>query len=337
MLNKKKILILGSNEHFSLEKMYYRSFLSLNHYVKLFHINQMHKNLIDRFFWKYFKILFYKKFRKRILDYIKKKNNFDLIIIFKGVYLDPITILSLKKMCTKAKFINIYTDDPFDISPIKDISSTNVLKSIKLYDYFFIWSQEIRKKLKKKLKLKNIYLLPFGYDQFIHKPKKTVHIFSYDISFVGTADNERVSILSKLKDFKIIIAGWGWDEANISGKNIKVISAVDSYKMSKIYQKSKISLNIPRRQNYDSHNMKTFEITSMNGLMLTLKSKDQSKYFPENKACMIYRNSDDLRKKIIKILSNYNEYLKIRRVGLKMSKKHSYVNRAKYLLKLIYN
>ena len=94
----------------------------------------------------------------------------------------------------------------------------------------------------------------------------------------------------------IIIAGWGWDEANISGKNIKVISAVDSYKMSKIYQKSKISLNIPRRQNYDSHNMKTFEITSMNGLMLTLKSKDQSKYFPENKACMIYRNSDDLRK-----------------------------------------
>ena len=73
MLNKKKILILGSNEHFSLEKMYYRSFLSLNHDVKLFHINQMHKNLIDRFFWKYFKILFYKKFRKRILDYIKKK------------------------------------------------------------------------------------------------------------------------------------------------------------------------------------------------------------------------------------------------------------------------
>ena len=52
--------------------------------------------------------------------------------------------------------------------------------------------------------------------------------------------------------------------------------------MSKIYQNLNF-IKYTRRQNYDSHNMKTFEITSMNGLMLTLKSKDQSKYFPENK------------------------------------------------------
>lgn len=337
MINKKRILIIGSKEHFSLEKMYYRSFSTLNHHVELFHIYDIHKNLVNRFFWKYFKIIYFKRFRKKILEYLRKKNNFDLVVIFKGVYLDPNTILDLKTFCKKAQFINIYTDDPFNNSMFTDISSQNVLHSVKLYDYFFIWSKSIKNQLRKKLKLKNIHLLPFGYDKYIHKPKKKVRIFPYDISFIGTADKERISIMSKLTDFKIIIAGWGWKEANISGKSIKVFSAVDSYKMSKIYQKSKISLNIPRRQNYDSHNMKTFEITSMNGLMLTRKSKDQSRYFPENKACIMYRNSDDLRKKIIQILSNYNEYLSIRRTGFKMSKKHSYVNRAQYLLKLIYN
>ena len=44
--------------------MYYRSFLSLNHDVKLFHINQMHKNLIDRFFGNILKFYFIKNLEK---------------------------------------------------------------------------------------------------------------------------------------------------------------------------------------------------------------------------------------------------------------------------------
>ena len=137
-------------------------------------------------------------------------------------------------------------------------------------------------------------------------------------------------------DFNLLVAGQGWNETNIKGKNIKVINAVNSKKMTDIYNKSKITLNLLRRQNYNSHNMKTFEITSMGGLMLTKKTIDQSIYFPENKACMMYRDSSDLKKKIIKILSNYKKYIKIRSTGLRMSKKHSYKNRSKYILKLIY-
>ena len=81
--------------------------------------------------------------------------------------------------------------------------------------------------------------------------------------------------------------------------------------------------------------MKTFEIPSMRGLMLTKKSKNQNYFFPENKACIMYNDTKDLIYKIKKILSNYDYYKKIRYYGYKMSKVHSYKNRAKYIIKKI--
>ena len=43
-MKDKRILILGSNEKFSIEKMYERSFKSLNYKVNFFHIYQIRKN-----------------------------------------------------------------------------------------------------------------------------------------------------------------------------------------------------------------------------------------------------------------------------------------------------
>lgn len=334
-MNKKRILIIGSNESFSLEKMYYRSFSTLNCKVKILNVYKIHRNIFVRFFWKFFKSFFFYFYRKKVLNYLTKNKNFDIIIIFKGIYFDLKTIVKIKKICKFSKILNIYPDDPFNISSYKDISSNNVLKTINLYDYFFIWSEKIKKKIEKKFKSKNIFILPFGYDQFIHKIyKKNKKKYLYDVSFIGTADIDRISIIKKLNKLSLFVAGSGWTNIKLN-KKVKKKSAINSFQASQIYNNSKISLNILRKQNYDSHNMKTFEIPSMNGLMLTRKSRDQNSYFQENKACMMYNNNNDLVPKIKSILSNYNQYEKIRKYGFKISKKHSYKNRAKYILSII--
>ena len=54
------------------------------------------------------------------------------------------------KKFIKAKWINIFPDDPFDINEFKDISNKNVLKTIYFYDIFFIYSHKILK-LKKNI------------------------------------------------------------------------------------------------------------------------------------------------------------------------------------------
>ena len=131
------------------------------------------------------------------------------------------------------------------------------------------------------------------------------------------------------------MAGNGWNNYKL-GKNITYVKEVNFKNFSKLLKKSKLSLNILRKQNENSHNMKTFEIPSMGGLMITNRSSEQNYFFPENKASLMYSNIDELKLKIRKINNSYKKFIKIRKKSYSIVKKHSYTERAKYLLNKIY-
>ena len=78
--------------------------------------------------------------------------------------------------------------------------------------------------------------------------------------------------------------------------------------------------------------MRTFEIPSMGGLMLTKRTEEQQEFFPEGKACYMYENGLELADKIAYILNNEQEANKVRIYGQTLAKVHSYTNRAKFLL-----
>ena len=337
MINK-KILILGSNEDFSIEKMYERAFKKLGLKVNLLHLYNIKNSLLNRFIWKYFRFIYFILIRKKIIKYLENSNKkYDLIIIFKGIYINELFILLIKKICDKSKIINIFPDDPFDIDYFKDISNKNVLRTIQYFDHIFIYSKVIIKKLRDKYPKIRFSYLPFGYDSVVHKSlkKKSNNSVNYDLSFVGTADDERYQIIKQLDEFKIILAGNGWNNYKL-GKNITYVKEVNFKNFSKLLKRSKVSLNILRKQNKDSHNMKTFEIPSMGGLMITNRTVEQNLYFPENKASLMYGNVRELKLKIRKINNSYKENNKIQKRSYEIVKKHSYIERVKYLLKKIY-
>ena len=58
MINK-KILILGSHESFSIERMYERAFKKLGFKVNLLHLYNIKNNLLYRFIWKYFRFIYF--------------------------------------------------------------------------------------------------------------------------------------------------------------------------------------------------------------------------------------------------------------------------------------
>lgn len=339
MENKsKKILLIGSKEAFTIEKMYFRAFKKLGFKVNLLHIYAIQNGLILGFIWKYFRFFYFFFIRKKIIKYISHNNKkYDLIIIFKGLYIDEDFIPIIKKKSNNSKIIDIFTDDPLKTNYFKDISNENILKTIPCFDHIFIYSKVILKKLKKKYPKSRFSYLPFGYDSLIHKSlkKKNNKIFKYDLSFIGTADDERYQIIKQLDEFKIILAGNGWNNYKL-GKNIKYVEEVNFQKFSKLLKESMLSLNILRKQNNSSHNMKTFEIPSMGGLMITNRTTEQNHFFPENKASLMYGNIRELKLKIRKINNSYKKNNKIQKRSYAIVKKHSYVERAKYLLKKIY-
>tara|TARA_B110000977_G_C11070909_1_gene489502 strand:- start:806 stop:1825 length:1020 start_codon:yes stop_codon:yes gene_type:complete len=333
---KKKILLVGSNEFFSLEKMYFRAFKKAQCDVSIFKIYNINKNLFFRFIWKYLRFFFFIYQRHKLSKYINKNlNQFDLIIIYKGLYLTKRFLKYLKKISNETKFVNIYPDDPFDKDYYKDISNNNLFTCIKLFDFFFIYSQKIKKKLELIVPKKKIIYLPFAHDPTIHKKSNFSYKNLYDISFIGTADKERYNIIRQLKDYKIVIGGNGWDRYK-QLKNVVYLGAINTQLSATVISKSTVSLNLLRKQNYGSHNMRTFEIPAMGGLMLTKRSTEQNNFFRENIDCLMYENFKDLNNKIKLVLKNKSKFEKIKNNGYKLSKKYTYLLNARKILKLIY-
>mgnify|MGYP001201882926 CR=1 FL=1 len=335
-MKNNNILILGSNEKFSLESMYIKAFKKLNYKVRIFHTYNISKDLKSRFIWKFLRFFIFESVRKKILNFIKNnKQKYDLIIIFKGLYLDEPFFSKLRNISNSKKIINIFPDDPFDVNYFKDISNKNILKCIPYFDHVFIYSKFLLKKLKKHYPKSRFSYLPFGYDSLIKKKKNKNNKKKFDLSFIGTADRERYNIIKQLSGFKIILAGNGWHKYDLSN-NITLKDIITPDNFSKLYKKSNFSLNILRKQNKKSHNMKTFEIPANDGVMITYKNIEQNNFFPENKASIMYRDINDLKSKIDYFSRNLKKVNKIRENSKIIFKNHSYLERTKYLLKIIY-
>jgi spore maturation protein CgeB len=321
----KKILIIGSPESYTLEKMYYRAFKKLGTNVSFFNATKVNNSVQNKFIEKFFYKVHYFFIRKKLNKFFLNKK-FDLVIFFKGLYLNKFFLLNLKKKSPNTKFINIYPDDPFQINK-KNISNKNILDSLSEFNFFFIWSKKILKKLKKKFNNEIFFYLPFGYDEFLHIKTKINKKYENKINFVGSHDFHRDRMLGEIDKKDLIIFGNNWKDK---------FQPIFGKKLSTIIGSSLASINILRKQNITSHNMRTFEVPAMGGLLLTTRSKEQQFYFKDGIDCLMYSSLNELKNKIKFIKKNKKKILDIKKNAYKKSKIHSYTNRSKFILNIIF-
>jgi len=339
-LYKKRILIVGAKEKTSLETMYYKAFKTLGLNISFLQIEKNTNSYFLSRIRKMFSFFYFFYLRKKLIKFIKANyKQFDIVIVFKAIYLDIDTLVVCKSFSKKILWVNIFTDDPFNTEIIKD-SNNNILSTIKYFDFFCIYSYTILRKLKKVINSNKLIYLPFGHDRFSHFASKNINKSGYKniVTFFGTLNNERAKFLSKVKKVNISVYGNNSHKYKkiFKDKHVKFYPAIQGAEMRNLMSKSLVSINILRKQNKNSHNMKTFEIPAMNCLMLTTRSKEQNDFYPENKACLMYSNVNEFNKKINYIKNNANVISKIRSLGYKISKKYSYTNRAINLLNEIY-
>jgi spore maturation protein CgeB len=328
-MNKQdQVGIFGLNYENNLENFYISAFKKLRYEnIKFFKNNNFFYFycILKKIKSKYLFAIFY-FFQNLKLKKFIYKNNLKTLIIFKGIELNENSYKIIKKK--NITLVNIYTDDPFNFSS-SATSSINVIKNIKNYDVFCIWSKKIKKKLESKYKKNRFYYLPFGYSDENHRfKKKTVE--NKKISFIGSFDQLRYNILKRVKR-KVDIYGNGWP----SFKKHKIHKYIKNKKLSEVIAQSNICLNILKKQNLGAHNMRTFEIPSMKGLMLTTRSYEQNKFFPENKASLMFENTEELNKKIEYIFIHPKKIKKIKSKGFLIAKKHSYLERLKSVIRFI--
>ena len=102
---RKKILIIGNKEEYTLDYIYFKTFKKLGYKVDFFSIDISLKHRAIAKFNHLFPVFTFAKLRKKILFFFKQnKKKYDLIIIFKGIYLNKVTLLKIKKIRFFSKF-----------------------------------------------------------------------------------------------------------------------------------------------------------------------------------------------------------------------------------------
>jgi spore maturation protein CgeB len=331
------ILIVGVAQRTSLEQMYLRAFQANGcREVDLLDVEAnrpdwSRNRLVNRFLPRFGHNLA----SQRLLTHLRGcKNRYRWIIIFKGMQFSRQMLEECKRLAPTALWININPDDPYNLIS-RAASNSNIIDSLSFFDVYCIWSHLIADRLRNDGCKKVIYL-PFGYDTSYHVPHKPQHQTSTAlISFIGSWDKEREANLAQLAGYDFCIHGNGWKRASRAFPLSSSLSFRDVFgsEMAAVIASSDICLNLLRPQNRGSHNMRTFELPAMGGLMLTNRTAEQQEFFPENDSSYMYDDVAELKAKIEYILANKREADQVRARGMERVRGNSYSIRAQFLLK----
>jgi hypothetical protein len=240
-----------------------------------------------------------------LLEKIVDQGEYDFMFVMKGTDLKAVTLKRIKINNPSIKLICFNPDDPFN----KASSNSDILATIPLYDYYCIWTKYLDNQLLE-AGAKQIIYLPFGIDNEIIYPVEAA--YQYDISFVGNGDAERHQLIESLNgeiikrglDYKIHIFGSNWP---FMGEKVLIHGQRNGIELLKTISASKINLNLLRKQNKNSINMRTFEIPAANGFMMHEESEEAKIYFSDSVEVVYFKSIDDLVTKCEFYLIHENE------------------------------
>lgn len=264
--------------------------------------------------------------------------NPDLIFVFKGYYLWPETIASISG-AKKSLIFCFNGDDPFNLDSA-GASNRNILDSIPYYDCYFIWTKSLVSSLIRS-GAKRVEYLPFGFDALLHFPiqlsDEEKQIYNNALVFIGNWDEERENWLSEVKDFDLAIWGEEYWLKRCRDRKLRLKwqrKALYEQDMSKALAGAKISLNILRKQNKWSHNMRTFEAPACGAFALAERTPEAGEFFAEDKEAVYFSTPEELKDKIRYYLKQDQARKRIAQAGYSrcISSGYTYLDRAKQIL-----
>ena len=257
----------------------------------------------------------------------------DLILIDAGELIYPQTLAEIKKRI-RVKIVNWLLDDPFRQH------WKNVVASFSLYDRLFVFDAHYLSRFKQEGASKIEYL-PCAYDPDIYKPfaldEKESEQLGNDLCFSGTITRHRLEMLSQLSRFDLGI--WSWNPGALR----KIKSLSEKYRgrawgefLNRVFNASKIILNIHHPQSVWGVNMKTFEIAGSGGFQLVDKKKDIDNFFEAGKDIVTYETIDELSE----LIEYYLKHPQKRRdiadsAQRRVKEKHTYRQRLQSLISAV--
>ncbi|KAF0245197.1 MAG: hypothetical protein FD180_1850 [Planctomycetota bacterium] len=275
--------------------------------------------------------------RRRLLDAISTSHQpMDVILIFKGTPFSRTFLEECARVCPRAVWVNVNPDDPTNLAA-RGSTSRDVFESLSFFDLYVTYSRSLAPRLRD-LGCRRVERIPFGFDADVHRPPSIAPPASpQGVSFIGTWDPERESILAGIADFDVRVFGPHWNRASAASKKRLNIAgdALFGESYSREIHGSLVSLNLLRPQSRDSQNMRTFEIPAVGGLMLTEPTPELSEFLTPDEAFLTFSTPGELRAQIARVAAAPGEFDRVRERALKEISAHSYDDRARRLVDCI--
>jgi spore maturation protein CgeB len=265
----------------------------------------------------------------------------DVIFINRGWRIKPNTLKKLREY-TKL-VVSYHNDDPWGKHKNRRLWKY-FLESIPLYDINFVYR---RKNIEDYLNhgAKEVYLLKPYFMPELHRPIELSDTdyreFGHDVVFIGHCENDmRIESIRKLYDEGIDLHVWGrlWDKyLPKETKKFGKITPVYGEDYTKAICASKIALNFFSKINNDGYTRRVFEIPACRTLLMSEYSSDITELYEEDKEVVLFGNSDELLKKVKKLLVNPTLRKKIAFSGYKkcLTDKHDVTSRMKEFTKIL--
>jgi spore maturation protein CgeB len=301
-MRKKRILIVGSTALWAIENIYAKYLNELGTDTTIFNSG----SFISSSYW-------HRGVRRLGFDWVYKAVNKELLLhcesvkpdivwVFKGIEIFPETLVKIKAMGIMT--VNYNPDHPF-IRSFRSSGGENIPQSIPLYDLHFCYSKALGEKIKTDYHIPTVWL-PFGYElsaaQYEMASKEPE---IQKICFVGNPDKKRVQVITDLSKngLSIDLYGHGWDKFLKNNKNITCFDGIYQDDFWKVLRRYRLQLNIFREHNEGSHNMRTFEVPAVGGIMLAPDSEEHRFFFKDQQEAIFYSSDDELPNLCSKILS----------------------------------
>lgn len=237
----------------------------------------------------------------KFLKLIEKEKPDYVFMFIRGSEFYLETLLKIREISPKTKVFSFSGDED---NAFEMFSRYLIL----FVDYGLISPERFVSEYKKD-GIKNVFFI-VGLNNHFFKPLKLEK--KYDVTFVGIDKADRYEFIKFLKEsgIKISLFGWNWSKY----PEFKDIyrGALDSEEMVKITNQSKINLSFSKSTDGTLHpTTRLYEAGACKSFVLSEYCEDNLKLFKNGKDIIMFKDKEDLLKKIEYYLKNEKEREKI--------------------------
>ena len=337
-----RILVLNESDYYCLGVSYLRAFRELGHDAALHDPSKAlarwsvwRMRLVRRVFERPILALYSRRLLRRLLA-----EQADLVWVGKGAWAMPWLWRELKRQSPATILICYNADDPI-VSYSRGANRPWVTASIPWFDLYVTYNRQLEGPLKR-AGARRVLRLPFAWDPVVHPMPQVSEAerqqYAWDVVFVGNGDATRESWLdsilreSRADGWRTAVYGsWGNCRSRLVRESIRG-GALYGVEMANAVRSGKVSLNILRKQNEGSHNMRTFEVPGCGGLMVSQDSPEQQEFFPGGEAAVYFNDAHDAATKVASLLDDESRRRRLLARAREIVRVHTYTERARALL-----